>query len=81
MKIVKCPKSKDIHCTCGGQVMVDGEGTYTIPVGFGFHNDQKFHVDSIRLRGYAGVCLGCQSKVFAYTSRKPATKTLALRGA
>ena len=34
--------SKMITCTCGGQVLIEGEAIYKSPVGFGFHPDCRW---------------------------------------
>lgn len=53
-----------VRCKCGGQVMVDAEGYHQIPIGFGFRGG-KFVVDTVRQRGWFGVCLKCRHDVFA----------------
>lgn len=62
----------DLRCKCNGQVMVDGEGWLNQPIGFGFHNDGKFHVDAKRIKGWFGVCLDCQKEVFVPKPRAKA---------
>lgn len=73
MIIVKASKG-DIICKCKGQVMIDAEMTYTLPLGIGFHGDGHCYIDSVRYKGWKGVCLECGKEVLGYTSKRIVSK-------
>ena len=51
---------KDYRHECGGEMMVDGTVSRTLPVGVGFRAGAKGCViDSIKQKGYSGCCLKC----------------------
>lgn len=50
----------DYQHECGGQMMVDGTCTKTIPLGCGFRPGVKgFVIDHITYKGFYGQCLDC----------------------
>jgi len=74
---VKYDKYKQgIICKCGGQVLIDGEAIYKVPIGFGFHPDSKFYSDYIQYKGWFGQCLKCYKRIFAYKSKRAVSKRI-----
>jgi len=69
-------KTKAVYCKCGGQVMINGEATYRMPFGVGFHPDGKFYSDYTEFKGYFGECMKCYKKIFAYGSKKAVSKRM-----
>ena len=69
-------KTKDIKCSCGGDVWVDGKATHEIPVGLGDLGEMdsklsgKFGVTKIRYKGWIGQCEKCKKRVLAWESKK-----------
>jgi len=69
-------KFKVVSCTCGSQVLIEGEAIYKVPIGFGFHPDGKFYSDYIQYKGWFGECLECRKKIFAYKSKRAVSKRI-----
>ena len=63
-KVKRTNNGKEVRCACGGQCMVDAEGTYRVPIGFGCRGGH-FVIDSKMWHGYFGECLKCRQRVFA----------------
>ena len=69
-------KTKDIKCKCGGDVWVDGTGSYEMPIGLGdlgqvdSRLSGKFGVSKIKYEGWVGQCEKCKRRVLAWESKK-----------
>jgi len=75
-------KTKDIKCKCGGDVWIDGQGSYEHPVGFGNLGEVdkklqgKFGFTKLRFTGWIGQCEVCKKQVMAWVSRKIVNKEI-----
>jgi len=58
----QCQGHTDVrHVGCGGQLAIDGEGEFRMPLGFGFRQGAKgFVVDRVVYKFYRGFCLKCK---------------------
>jgi len=70
----------DLNCpNCQAMILFDGEATYTIPIGFGSHPQEKdFYVDKIQYKGWYSDCMKCKKRVLAYQTKKVISKKLKL---
>lgn len=66
----------EVICKCGGEVMIDAEMTYPVPIGIGFHPDGICYFDTMKYKGWKGVCLDCGEDVFGWTSKRLYSKPL-----
>ena len=72
--MLTCSGFPDVHCQCGGQLAIGGEGYVQLPMGFGFDcaSNGKFVVDVVRYPAYSGWCMKCRKEgMFVRTDHKP----------
>lgn len=73
-ELVKCV-SKDCRCPCGGQAMIDGEGTVRLPFGLGYApGSVHFQIDVMEYRGWHGECMECGKELLFWRTRKARTQ-------
>ena len=74
-KTMYCPDCKTF------EVMCDGEGSLSIPTGFGFlPGDHRFSIAGHKLTGYFGTCEHCRERIFNYRTRRAFKKYPKLKG-